>query len=70
LIGVLLTLAGFIATSLPPVVHRQSIRIDDLSAPFDQFRIVLLTDLHIGPGVGRRRIEQIVEITNELNAGK
>uniref|UniRef100_A0A0K0D2C5 Metallophos domain-containing protein n=1 Tax=Angiostrongylus cantonensis TaxID=6313 RepID=A0A0K0D2C5_ANGCA len=33
----------------------------------DKLRVVLLSDLHIGPTVGQKRMERIVQLTNDLN---
>lgn len=32
-------------------------------------KIALLTDIHIGPSIGKSRVEKIVKMTNELNPG-
>lgn len=40
--------------------------ISGLASELDGFTIALLTDLHIGPTVDRKRIQMIVDITNSL----
>lgn len=41
--------------------------IPGLSPKFDGFSIVLITDIHIGPTVGKNRVETIVRLANDLN---
>lgn len=33
---------------------------------FEKFSISLITDIHIGPSVGQKRVKQIVDISNSL----
>lgn len=49
-------------------MNRVNVKIRDLPRSLDGFTIVLLTDVHIGPTVGRKRIEEIVAKTNALHA--
>ncbi|VDP15883.1 unnamed protein product, partial [Onchocerca flexuosa] len=49
-------------------VNRVNVKIRNLPLSLDGFTIVLLTDVHIGPTVGEKRIEEIVAKTNELHA--
>lgn len=42
-------------------------KIQDLPSSLDGFSIVLLTDIHIGPTVDQKRIEEIVTKTNALH---
>ena len=57
------------ATKLPQVKHVE-IPIKDLPESMENFRIVQLTDIHLGPTVGQRRLTKIVNIANTLDAGK
>ena len=41
----------------------------DLPLSFNGFRIALLSDVHIGPTVGRSDINRITKLTNSLNPG-
>ena len=50
----------------PVEVRRVSVRLERLPRPLDGFRIVQLTDIHVGPTIGRAFVEQIVERTNAL----
>ncbi|VDN55291.1 unnamed protein product [Dracunculus medinensis] len=61
-------IAGFIATSLPPVIRNVTVPIKNLPHSQEGLNIILLTDLHIGPTVGRSNIQRTVNITNSLNA--
>ncbi len=50
----------------PVEVRRVSVRLDRLPGAQDGFRIVQLTDIHVGPTIGRTFIEEIVARTNAL----
>jgi predicted MPP superfamily phosphohydrolase len=47
-------------------VEEIEVHLDRLPKALDGFSIVQLSDIHIGPILGRRFIEEIVEITNRL----
>ena len=67
--GVLVTglaAAALRSVSKPVEVRRVSVRLGRLPQAQDGFRIVQLTDIHVGPTIGRAFIEQIVERTNAL----
>lgn len=42
-------------------------KIRNLPQSLDRFTIVLLTDVHVGPTVDRKRVEEIVAKTNALH---
>jgi predicted MPP superfamily phosphohydrolase len=50
----------------PVDVRKVSVRLDRLPRAHDGFRIVQLTDVHVGPTIGRAFIEEIVARTNAL----
>ncbi|KJH44517.1 Ser/Thr phosphatase family protein [Dictyocaulus viviparus] len=58
-------IAGIYETFTDPVYTHVSIPLKKLH--FDELRVALLSDLHIGPTVGRQRIETIARLTNKLN---
>ncbi|KHN84873.1 Putative metallophosphoesterase F40B5.2 [Toxocara canis] len=64
--SVLLVLIGLAVTRFSPVVRRVNVVVDDLPQSLNDFSIALLTDVHIGPTVGRERIRRIVSMTNAL----
>ncbi|GAB1610157.1 transmembrane protein with metallophosphoesterase domain-like [Argonauta hians] len=49
-----------------PTVKTVNINISKLPKSLEGFRIVQLTDIHLGPTVGRSRLEAVVEIVNGL----
>jgi len=59
---------GSITVALGPRVYRVEIPLAGLPAAFDGFRIVQLSDLHIGPTLGRRYAQRCVRIANALDA--
>lgn len=61
--------AGILGTVIAmrsPVLRRVEIALDRWPADLDGFRIVQLSDLHIGPILGRRFASELVERTNAL----
>ncbi|VDK27502.1 unnamed protein product [Gongylonema pulchrum] len=65
-LALFLTIYGFAVTRSAPVVNRVNVRIQDLPESLHGFTIVLLTDIHVGPTVDRKRVEKIVAKTNAL----
>jgi hypothetical protein len=63
--AVLLTAAGMVLARRPRVV-RVAVPIADLPSDLAGFRIVQLSDLHIGPTIRRRFVDAVVDRTNAL----
>lgn len=57
---------GFYSAMRPVAVKPVSVTITNLPAGFADFRIVQLTDIHVGPTIGREFIDQLVARTNAL----
>ncbi|KAG7468690.1 hypothetical protein MATL_G00145700 [Megalops atlanticus] len=68
LMTVALTVLGLRNASLPPEVVRVEVPLDKLPPSLNNLKIVLLSDIHLGPTVGRSRLELIVSMVNELEA--
>jgi uncharacterized protein len=49
-----------------PKVFEVDIPIDNLPEELDGFRIVQVSDLHVGPTIGRKYTEQVVRMVNDL----
>jgi len=58
--------AGMRAALGPVAVRRVEVELARLSRTHDGFTLAQLTDLHIGPTIGARELEAIVETTNRL----
>jgi predicted MPP superfamily phosphohydrolase len=67
--GAGLGLSGLgIRNALAPVkVERVRVMLRELPGPLAGFRIAQLTDVHVGPTIGRAFVEQLVERTNALS---
>ncbi|KAJ8398598.1 hypothetical protein AAFF_G00421260 [Aldrovandia affinis] len=65
---VVLTAFGLMNASLPPEVVRVEIPLNKLPPSLDYLKVVLLSDIHMGPTVGRSRLELIVSMVNNLEA--
>lgn len=55
--------------SSQPTVLEVSIKLPRLHNSFNGFKLVLMSDIHLGPTVGRDRLQSAVEIVNTLHAG-
>ena len=64
LIALLLTVSGLLVTAQPPVIVPHDIFIESLPASLEGYRIALVTDVHIGPTVGRSKVERMVAMIN------
>ncbi|CAB3399446.1 unnamed protein product [Caenorhabditis bovis] len=63
----LFTFGGLYATQRDPIITRANIPMKTFENDSGgNVTLALLTDIHIGPTVGRRRISTIVKMTNEL----
>lgn len=51
-----------------PVVERVPIALRRLGRPLDGFRIALISDVHLGPMLGRAHTERLVRTINDLRA--
>uniref|UniRef100_A0A915DBQ5 Calcineurin-like phosphoesterase domain-containing protein n=1 Tax=Ditylenchus dipsaci TaxID=166011 RepID=A0A915DBQ5_9BILA len=63
-----LTIDGFITATSNPQVSNIDISLPKGASNLDGFTIALLTDVHIGPTVGKQRLQNIVNIVNGLDA--
>ncbi|KAL4657033.1 transmembrane protein with metallophosphoesterase domain [Arapaima gigas] len=59
---------GLLNASLPPEVVRVEVTVDKLPRSLNHLQIVLLSDIHLGPTVGRSRLQLIVSMVNRLEA--
>lgn len=64
--AVLISTYGLFWATQPPVIKRVSIPIPKLPKSLEGFKIVQLTDIHLGPTVGKRHLETVVKMVNDL----
>jgi predicted MPP superfamily phosphohydrolase len=57
---------GVLTARRGPHVRRVDIRVDGLAPDLDGLRIAQISDLHVGPTIGRPFVEAIVEAVNRL----
>ncbi len=67
--ALLLGLYGLYNVSKPPLVKHVTITFRGLPKSLDGFRIVQLSDIHLGATVGKIKLERIVRMTNDLKPG-
>ena len=66
--GAALTLGiGVLAAMRGPHVRRIDVTIEQLPPEFEGLTIAQISDLHVGPTIGRRYVQWVVEISNRLN---
>ncbi|HUQ73762.1 MAG TPA: metallophosphoesterase [Burkholderiales bacterium] len=66
--GSLLAMAIGAATAFRgPRIERVDIPIAGLHADLEGFRIVQISDLHVGPSIGRRYVDKVVALSRSLN---
>ncbi|MGH7857535.1 MAG: metallophosphoesterase [Candidatus Binatia bacterium] len=59
--------AGLVSALAPPKARRHEVFVTRWPQALDGFRIVQLSDLHVGPMRGRRFVEAVVSRTNALD---
>jgi len=67
LVGIGASGIGVASVLSPVAVSRVRVAIDRLTKAKSGYRIVQITDIHVGPTIGRDFIEQIVSSVNALN---
>jgi predicted MPP superfamily phosphohydrolase len=65
--GSLIAIAiGAAAAFAGPRVKEVDVRVENLHPDLDGFRIAQISDLHVGPNIGRRYVERVVKEVAEL----
>ncbi|KAF4082789.1 hypothetical protein AMELA_G00131570 [Ameiurus melas] len=62
----LLAVYGLLNAAQPPQVVEVEIPLEKLPASMDGVKLVLLSDIHLGPTVGRSQLQRIVTMVNQL----
>ncbi|WP_018686576.1 metallophosphoesterase [Actinokineospora enzanensis] len=57
--------SGLVSALSPPQVKRVSVPLNGLGAGMNGFRVAVVSDIHLGPLLGRAHTERIVRIINE-----
>lgn len=68
LLSFLATGIGFVVARMSPAIVHIDIPIEGLPEDLCGFRIAQITDIHIGPTIGRRYLQRIVDQVNSLQA--
>ncbi|KAF7247961.1 Transmembrane protein with metallophosphoesterase domain [Varanus komodoensis] len=66
MITLALTVLGLLNASQPPAVKTVVIPVHKLPLSMDNLKVVLLSDIHLGPTVGKTKLKMIVEIVKAL----
>lgn len=68
LLAVLISLAGTLIAFQGPKIRSISIPIDKRFQSLNGLKIVQISDLHVGPLIGKNYVEKVVQLTNQLQA--
>ena len=60
---------GYLNSLSLPQIKEVTIPVKDLPKKLDGLTITLIPDIHIGPTVGRTRLERVINIVNYLQSG-
>lgn len=66
-IAVLLTLVGSLRVRRGPIVAKVTVRVGDLAPALEGLRIVQLSDVHVGPTIGRAYLADVVAKVRALD---
>lgn len=69
LLSAKIILSGAMVAKEDPVVVQVIIPISNLPSSIENFRIIQLSDIHIGVTIGRTRVKKVVDIVNDLCSG-
>ncbi len=67
-LALLVTIAGLVVARMSPAVVHVDIALDGLPEGLHGFRIVQITDIHVGPTIRRGHLQRIVDKVNALQA--
>jgi len=57
---------GIFQAAVGPRIYKVTVPLKNLPKAFDGFRIVQITDLHVGPIIGKNYTSNVVDLANEL----
>ncbi|NXT13138.1 TMPPE metallophosphoesterase, partial [Prunella fulvescens] len=66
LLTVVLTVVGLLNASQPPTVNSVEIPVHKLPSTMNNLKVVLLSDIHLGPTVGKTKLAMIVRMVKAL----
>jgi uncharacterized protein len=67
-LAIFTVVVGSLTVYLGPWIYRVEVPIAGLPEAFDGFKIAQISDLHVGPTIGRRYTQKVVNLTNSLKA--
>ncbi|NWX91396.1 TMPPE metallophosphoesterase, partial [Nothoprocta ornata] len=66
MLTVVLTIVGLLNASQPPAVNTVEIPVHKLPSTMNNLKVVLLSDIHLGPTVGKTKLAMIVRMVKAL----
>lgn len=69
IVTAILAVYGLVNAAQPPRVVEVEIPVEKLPESLNGLKLVLLSDIHLGPTIGRSKLQRIVTMVNELDPG-
>ncbi|KAM8811569.1 transmembrane protein with metallophosphoesterase domain [Eudromia elegans] len=66
MLTVVLTIVGLLNASQPPTVNSVEVPVHKLPSTMNNMKVVLLSDIHLGPTVGKTKLAMIVRMVKAL----
>ncbi|NXJ93028.1 TMPPE metallophosphoesterase, partial [Corythaixoides concolor] len=66
MLTVVLTIVGLLNASQPPTVNSVEIPVHKLPSTMNNLKVVLLSDIHLGPTVGKTKLAMVVRMVKAL----
>lgn len=60
-------LMGFLEAKRGPILRQNELKFPKLPRSFDHFKIIQISDLHVGPTLHRDYVDRVVRMTQKLN---
>ncbi|XP_026072540.1 transmembrane protein with metallophosphoesterase domain-like [Carassius auratus] len=67
IVTAVLAVYGLVNAAQPPRVVEVEIPVEKLPESLNGLKLVLLSDIHLGPTIGRSKLQRIVNMVNQLN---
>lgn len=69
IVTAILAVYGLVNAAQPPRVVEVEIPVEKLPESLSGLKLVLLSDIHLGPTIGRSKLQRIINMVNELDPG-
>lgn len=67
IVAIIITVLGFLETIRGPVIKKIALKHKNINSDLHNFRIVQISDLHIGPSIQNEYINKVIQRTQQLD---